>query len=61
MFFCNIRNNKRVNPASDASTRLPCKRKPGPLPRDFVAQRPRFDSTPPHSPTSSNCPSPVPW
>lgn len=58
------RNNKRINIASDASARLPTKRKPGPLPRDFTAQRPRLDSvssTPPQSPSAPNCPSPSPW
>lgn len=44
------------NDLSNSSARLPSKRKPGPLPRDFVAQRPR--STEPSPPDS---PSPVPW
>ncbi|XP_018571755.1 integrator complex subunit 6 isoform X2 [Anoplophora glabripennis] len=54
------RNNKRPNP-SDNLSRLPTKKKPGPLPKTFRYTRPSTDSTPLQSPTSSPLPSPVPW
>ncbi|KAJ8922774.1 hypothetical protein NQ315_007809 [Exocentrus adspersus] len=40
------RNNKRPNP-SDTASKLPAKRKPGPLPKTFKYTRPSTDSTPP--------------
>lgn len=55
------RMSKRANPSADASIRLPSKRKPGPLPRDFSIRRPSMDYTPPQSPVPVIAPSPVPW
>ncbi|XP_017782990.1 PREDICTED: integrator complex subunit 6-A isoform X2 [Nicrophorus vespilloides] len=59
----NNRNNKRPNAtATDAMTKIPAKRKPGPLPRDLVIRRPSMDyNTPPASPVHSPQPSPIPW
>ncbi|CAH0560837.1 unnamed protein product [Brassicogethes aeneus] len=53
-------NNKRPNQNQDAA-RLPCKRKPGPLPKNFSIKRPSLDVTPPASPIISPQPSPIPW
>ncbi|XP_072385063.1 integrator complex subunit 6-B [Diabrotica undecimpunctata] len=56
------RNNKRPNPSSDNIMRiLPCKRKPGPLPKNFKFSRPSSDSSQPPSPQGSPVPSPIPW
>lgn len=52
----NNRNNKRPALSADNSVRLPAKRKPGPLPKNFSFRRPSC-KTPPVSPL----PSPVPW
>jgi integrator complex subunit 6 len=54
------RNNKRPNPNTDVGARLPLKRKPGPLPKNFSIRRPSAGSTPPASPIPL-APSPVPW
>lgn len=55
------RNNKRPNQNQDTG-RLPCKRKPGPLPKNFSIKRPSLDLTPPSSPAYvSPQPSPIPW
>ncbi|RZC43162.1 integrator complex subunit 6 [Asbolus verrucosus] len=54
------RNNKRPNPNADMGGRLPLKRKPGPLPKNFSIRRPSAGSTPPMSPVPI-APSPVPW
>lgn len=57
------RITKRVNSSIDAVARMPSKRKPGPLPRDFIFRRPSSDISLPESPTSQPEPSPtpVPW
>ncbi|KAF7287926.1 integrator complex subunit 6 [Rhynchophorus ferrugineus] len=56
------RNNKRPNPNSDVGSRLPAKRKPGPLPKNFSVRRPSMsDITPLPSPPVSPQPSPIPW
>lgn len=56
------RANKRPNPSADSTARIPTKRKPGPLPRDFIIRRPSIlDSSPPSSPAPVLSPSPVPW
>ncbi|KAK4886209.1 hypothetical protein RN001_002480 [Aquatica leii] len=55
------RTNKRTMPSVDTGTRLPNKRKPGPLPKDLIVRRPSAVSTPPTSPGYSQAPSPVPW
>ncbi|CAH1103951.1 unnamed protein product [Psylliodes chrysocephalus] len=57
------RNNKRPIPSItiDIMTRLPSKRKPGPLPKNFRFSRPSTDSSLPPSPQESPVPSPVPW
>lgn len=56
------RNNKRPNPNLDVGTRLPLKRKPGPLPKNFSIRRPSTsDVSPFSSPPASPQPSPIPW
>ncbi|CAG9861724.1 unnamed protein product [Phyllotreta striolata] len=55
------RNNKRPNPAVDTITRLPSKRKPGPLPKNYSFSRPSIDISAPPSPQRSPLSSPVPW
>ncbi|XP_023011957.2 integrator complex subunit 6 [Leptinotarsa decemlineata] len=55
------RNNKRANPSSEVMMRLPSKRKPGPLPKNYRFNRPSTDSSLPPSPQSSPLPSPIPW
>ncbi|EFA02055.1 integrator complex subunit 6 [Tribolium castaneum] len=54
------RNNKRPIPNADMGGRLPLKRKPGPLPKNFSIRRPSGGATPPLSPIPM-APSPVPW
>ncbi|XP_044255947.1 integrator complex subunit 6 [Tribolium madens] len=54
------RNNKRPIPNTDIGGRLPLKRKPGPLPKNFSIRRPSGGVTPPMSPVPM-APSPVPW
>ncbi|KAF5302248.1 hypothetical protein FQA39_LY10287 [Lamprigera yunnana] len=55
------RASKRPLPSVDTVTRLPNKRKPGPLPKDLIIRRPSACSTPPASPGYPQAPSPVPW
>lgn len=52
------RPNKRANPSTDMSGRLPAKRKPGPLPKDLVIRRPSVDNSAPPSPSPNIISSP---
>lgn len=55
------RNNKRPLPNSDSIMRIPSKRKPGPLPKNYKFSRPSTDSIQPPSPQGSPVSSPIPW
>ncbi|KAF2899520.1 hypothetical protein ILUMI_06655 [Ignelater luminosus] len=55
------RSNKRAAPSLDTVSRLPNKRKPGPIPKDLIVRRPSATSSPIGSPGSSRLSSPVPW
>ncbi|XP_066252251.1 integrator complex subunit 6-B [Euwallacea similis] len=55
------RNNKRPSPANDMGTRLPFKRKRGPLPKNFSIIKPNGGETPLPSPPLSPQTSPIPW
>lgn len=52
--------NKRPNPI-DIGGRLPMKRKPGPLPKNFSIRRPSAGAAPPSPVAPAPSPSPVPW
>lgn len=55
-------NKRAANSSVDTTARIPSKRKPGPLPRDFAIRRPSVDTlTPPQSPVPVLSPSPIPW
>ncbi|XP_050299133.1 integrator complex subunit 6 isoform X2 [Anthonomus grandis grandis] len=56
------RSNKRPNQNIDVGGRLPVKRKPGPLPKNFSIRKPNgSDISPMPSPPASPAPSPVSW
>ncbi|XP_057663250.1 integrator complex subunit 6 isoform X1 [Diorhabda carinulata] len=55
------RNNKRPLPNSDSIVKIPSKRKPGPLPKNYKFSRPSIDSLQPPSPQGSPVSSPIPW
>ncbi|XP_056642346.1 integrator complex subunit 6 [Diorhabda sublineata] len=55
------RNNKRPLPNSDSIMKIPSKRKPGPLPKNYKFSRPSTDSLQPPSPQGSPVSSPIPW
>ncbi|VEN54372.1 unnamed protein product [Callosobruchus maculatus] len=55
------RNNKRPNPAGDTMSRLPAKKKPGPLPKNYRFMKPSPEFISPYVTPPSPLPSPVPW
>ncbi|KAK9870277.1 hypothetical protein WA026_006364 [Henosepilachna vigintioctopunctata] len=54
------RNNKRPISSTDSANRLPAKKKPGPLPKQFKFKRPSINGSV-SSAESSPAPSPIPW